>query len=434
MTYRSTLDYLYSRLPMYQQQGGKAFKKDLSNIQALLDALDRPERILRCVHVGGTNGKGSVSHLMAAALGADGSRVGVYTSPHYMDFRERIKIGKQLVSQQWVIDFVGNHQELIEKVKPSFFEITVAMAFQYFAEQKVDWAVIEVGLGGRLDSTNVIDPVLSIITNISFDHMQFLGNTLPKIAYEKAGIIKPRRTVVIGETHEETRPVFLEKAKNEDVRILFADQLWSIPFQADESDYTVYTIEQLGIPFRLKFPAQIAGPYQAKNVVTSLAALHELAAQGEYALNYEKLKLAWSELTDRTYFLGRWQRLSTKPLAIVDSAHNEAGLKTVLDRIKSLDFERIHFVLGFVEDKQIEKIFPLFPVEAIYYWVRADLPRAIKSNIIQTSAGGYGLHGNAYERVADGWDAALSKAGPNDLVYGGGSIFVVGEILEKYVT
>ncbi|MEL6393023.1 MAG: folylpolyglutamate synthase/dihydrofolate synthase family protein [Bacteroidota bacterium] len=434
MTYQTTLDYLFSRLPMYQRKGKVAYKKDLTNIHALLDALGRPEKKLKCIHVGGTNGKGSVCHLMAAALGADGSRIGMYTSPHYLDFRERIKIGRELVSEQWVIDFVASNQALIEEVQPSFFEITVAMAFQYFAEQEVDWAVIEVGLGGRLDSTNVIDPVLSIITNISFDHMQFLGDTLPKIASEKAGIIKPHRPVVIGETHPETREVFRKKAALENAPIRFADQLWTVTFQADEGSHTVYTIEQSGIPFRLKLPVQITGPYQAYNVLTSLAALHELAAIQAIDLRYELLSQAWAELSDRTYFLGRWQRLGTNPLVLVDSAHNEAGIHAVMNRIRSLPVEKIRLVLGFADDKDLEKILPLFPVEADYYWVKADLPRAKKSEIIQTSAGGFGLQGQAFDRVADGWEFALEQAGPKDLVYGGGSIFVVAEILEKYVS
>lgn len=434
MSYQETLDYLFSRLPMYQRQGGGALKKDLTNIHALLDAMGRPEKKLRCIHVGGTNGKGSVCHLMAAALGSDGSQVGVYTSPHYLDFRERIKIGRELVSEQWVIDFVESNRELIEQVQPSFFEITVAMAFQYFADQQVDWAVVEVGLGGRLDSTNVIDPVLSIITNTSFDHMQFLGDTLPKIAGEKAGIIKANRPVVIGETHPETLAVFRRKAAEEQAPIRFADQLWSVSFQADEGDHTVYTIEQSGLPFRLKLPVQITGPYQAYNVVTSLTALHELAGLGQFEMNYNLLAVAWAGMSDRTYFLGRWQQLQSEPICLVDSAHNEAGIQAVINRIVNLPVAQMHFVLGFVDDKELEKILPLFPVKAKYYWVKADLPRAKKSKIIQTSAGGYGLHGPAFDRVADGWDFALSQAGPKDLVYGGGSIFVVAEILEKYVT
>ena len=429
MTYTETLDYLFSRLPMYQRQGAPAMKKNLNNTHALLEALGRPERKLRAIHVGGTNGKGSVSHLLAAALQQDGKRVGVYTSPHYHDFRERIKINTELVAESWVVQFVDQNRELIERVQPSFFEITVAMAFAYFAEQEVDWAVIEVGLGGQLDSTNVIDPVLSVITNISYDHMQFLGNTLPLIAGEKAGIIKPAKPVIIGQTQAETTAVFRAKASKERAPILFADQHWEVTFQADEGDHTVYTIEQSGLHFRLQFRVQLGGPFQAYNVVTALAALHQLQAIGAWDINYEQLANNWLHLSDRTYFIGRWQRLQEQPLLIVDSAHNEAGLQSSLGRLSSLEGGQQHLVLGFVNDKDLATILPLFPKNARYYWVKAAIPRALASEKLSTSAGRYGLVGSTYPSVAAGLNAALAAAEPYDIIYGGGSIFVVGEIL-----
>ncbi|MEM7572555.1 MAG: folylpolyglutamate synthase/dihydrofolate synthase family protein [Bacteroidota bacterium] len=434
MTYAETLDYLFSRLPMYQRQGAPAMKKDLGNTHALLEGLGRPERQLRAIHVGGTNGKGSVSHLLAAALQQDGKRVGVYTSPHYQDFRERIKINTELLPESWVVQFVAEQRALIEEVQPSFFEITVAMAFSYFAEQEVDWAVIEVGLGGRLDSTNVIDPVLSVITNISLDHTQFLGNTLPLIAGEKAGIIKAGRPVVIGQTQEATTAVFRRKAHEQGALILFADQHWEVSFQADEGEHTVYTIEQSGLHFRLQLRVQIGGPFQAYNVVTALAALHQLQAMGAWQLDYQQLAENWLQLSERTYFIGRWQQLQQQPLLLVDSAHNEAGLSSSIGRLSSLEGGQRHLVLGFVNDKDLAKVLPLFPKGAKYYWVKAAIPRALASEDLCTSAGGYGLHGNTYPSVEAGLTAALQAAQPQDIIYGGGSIFVVGEILTAHAS
>ncbi|MEM9836893.1 MAG: folylpolyglutamate synthase/dihydrofolate synthase family protein [Bacteroidota bacterium] len=429
MTYAETLDWLFHQLPMFQRQGGTALKKDLTNIRLLLAALDHPERKLQVVHIGGTNGKGSTAHLIAAALQATGVRVGVYTSPHYQDFRERIKINAQLVPEQFVIDFTGAIREKAANIQPSFFELTVAMAFAYFAQEKVDWVVIEVGLGGRLDSTNVVDPILSVITNISKDHTQFLGDTLPLIAGEKAGIIKPEKPVVIGETHPETVAVFTAKAQSTNSKIIFADQEWQVKSLAETNQHSYFEVLRKGEIFLENMAANLHGPFQYKNLQTALASLWELDQLGAYKLDLAELAASWSSLSSLTYYIGRWQLLGHAPDIIVDSAHNEGGLQIVTERLAQQVTGQLHIVLGVVNDKDLANILPLFPTTAIYYFVKADIPRGLPAEELAQKAATVGLKGHTYPSVQAGYQAALSAASDADTVFVGGSIFTVAEVL-----
>ncbi len=435
MTYPAALDWLYTQLPMFQRQGASAFKKNLTNTLQLVAALGNPERQLKIIHVGGTNGKGSTAHLIAAALQADGSRVGLYTSPHYVDFRERIKINGQLLPEAAVVAFLerlgihGSHS-ILNDIQPSFFELTVAMAFHYFAEQQVDWAVIEVGMGGRLDSTNVVDPLLSVITNISKDHTQFLGETLPEIAYEKAGIIKAHRPVVIGKTQSETIAVFQKKAQEMAAPILFADQLWEASLVEETLQHSCYDIFLSGQPAFRHLKVNVQGPFQAENIQTALATLHELQrlAVG-YTLLEEQLRASWQDLQEATYFIGRWQVVQASPLVLLDSAHNEGGLRITLERLLQLPYQRLHVVLGMVNDKDLSGVLPLFPEEATYYFAKADIPRGLAASELAAQARTYGLEGQVYASVATAYEQALTSAAPNDLVFVGGSIFTVAEVL-----
>ncbi|CAH1002215.1 Folylpolyglutamate synthase [Neolewinella maritima] len=435
MNYSDTLDYLFTRLPMYQRQGDTAMKKDLTNIQLLLDELDHPEQQLRFIHVGGTNGKGTVSHLLAAALQAHGHRVGLYTSPHYKDFRERIKINGTFIAEEEVVAFVQRMQLAIERIKPSFFEITVAMALVHFARSQVQWVVLEVGLGGRLDSTNVVDPVLSVITNIGYDHMQFLGDTLPLIAEEKAGIIKADRPVVIGLTQSETEPVFRRKAKAMGASITFADQVYGIRANyTREDDYTrQHLFADEAIP-PLEFPIAVSvdGPYVAENHRTAIAALLELDRGGHLALDPRAVRRAWGSLHELTYYIGRWQVLRSSPLVIADSAHNGEGLGPVialLNEQNALRKGHQHFVLGVVSDKDLHHILPLFPANASYYFVKADILRGLVADELAATAAEYRLIGEVYGSVQKGYQAAVRAAGSKDIVFVGGSIFTVAEVL-----
>ncbi|MCP9237204.1 folylpolyglutamate synthase/dihydrofolate synthase family protein [Lewinella sp. JB7] len=435
MTYSQTLDYLFTRLPMFQRTGGAAMKKDLTNIRLLLAELDHPERKLRFIHVGGTNGKGTVSHLLAAALQAHGQRVGLYTSPHYKDFRERIKIDGQFISETAVVEFVERIEPVIERIEPSFFEITVAMALHYFAGAQVQWVVLEVGLGGRLDSTNVVDPVLSVITNIGYDHTQFLGDTLPEIAGEKAGIIKPGRPVVIGLTQAETQGVFRDKARKEGSPIIFADQHYALRANYTRDDnFThqhLYSTEPIP-PIDFPFPVAAAGPYVAENHRTALAALLRLHEDGLLRLESAALHRAWLELGELTYYIGRWQVLGESPLTIADSAHNAEGLGPVIDLLNELNVYRKghqHLVIGVVNDKDLSRVLPLFPTNATYYFVKADIPRGLLAEELKDAAADYRLLGDTYATVAKGLAAARKQAKPHDIIFVGGSIFTVAEVL-----
>ena len=430
MTYAETLDYLYTQLPMYQRQGAAAMKKDLTNIRALCAALDNPERRFPSIHLAGTNGKGTTVHLLAAALQESGLRVGLYTSPHYKDFRERVKLNGAYIPEQQVIDFVAQNKSLFERVQPSFFEITVALAFVYFAEQRVDIAVIETGLGGRLDSTNLIDPLLSVITNISFDHQQFLGNTLPAIAGEKAGIIKPGRPVVIGERQAETSAVFEKVATHNNAPLTYAETDWEVELLDTDLQHSAYMIRYRRQPIIERLEVEVFGNFQAKNIQTALATLSVLSLTDfPYTFRPQRLHAAWGKLRARTAYQGRWQLLGRTPLILTDSAHNAAGLALAMEQLKAVQRGQLHLVLGFVNDKNLDQVFPILPADATYYFARPAIPRGLAAEILAEKAGKAGIAGNAYGSVAEALEAAKSNADEDDTIYVGGSTFVVAEVI-----
>lgn len=432
MNYRQTLQYLYEKLPMFSRIGSKAFKKDLTNTRALCHFLDNPENKFPTIHIAGTNGKGSTSHIIAAVLQSLGLKVGLYTSPHYKDFRERIKINGEYISTGFIKDFVQKTQSIIEEIDPSFFELTVAMAFDYFASQKVDIAVIEVGLGGRFDSTNVITPLLSIITNISYDHMDMLGDTLAKIAFEKAGIIKSQIPVVVGEYNSETQPVFINRAKDCNAPVFFASDNAQTKLIEEDSDGMKLTTEIQEKTFDYK--TDLKGSYQILNLNTCLYAL-SILKENPLFQNYD-LQIWQNAIFDGVAnvkslqkFMGRWQIIKSTPLVIADSAHNEGGLSIVLDDLKKLNAPQYHIVIGFVRDKDISKVLSLFNKNAIYYFCQAQIPRALPAKDLKVLALKFGLIGKNYATSKLAYRAALNKAAPNDVIFIGGSIFVVGEIL-----
>ncbi len=418
---------MYTQLPMFQRVGSQAFKKDLTNIKLLCEHLGNPFEKYPCIHIAGTNGKGSTAHLISAILQEHGYKVGLYTSPHYRDFRERVKINGKYISRKYVVDFVENNKAVFEKIKPSFFEITVALAFDFFAKEKVNVAVIETGLGGRLDSTNIITPILSVITNISFDHQQFLGNTLKKIAGEKAGIIKKNIPVVIGETQEETVTVFEKKAKAKKSEIIFADKNYQVVKKSENLTHTNFDILKNGQTFFSNQKINLHGSYQTKNIATALQAIDVLPES--FSIKKSKIASALSNLKKLTNFKGRWQVLQKDPIVLCDSAHNEGGLSLAMSQLKSLKIKELHFVLGMVNDKSIEKMLNFFPKEAHFYFCKPDIPRGLEVEILAQKAAELGLNGRAYSSVKNALRAAKKKAGKNDLVYVGGSTFVVAEVI-----
>jgi dihydrofolate synthase / folylpolyglutamate synthase len=424
--YQQTLDFLYSQLPMFHRIGAAAFRKDLTNTLALMDFLEHPHRHYPCIHVGGTNGKGSTAHMLAAILQARGLKTGLYISPHYRDFRERIKVNGKYVARQFVIDFIEQMKPLIEKIQPSFFELTVGMAFEYFKQQKVDVAIIEVGMGGRLDSTNVINPVLSVITNIGWDHMQFLGDTLPLIASEKAGIIKAGIPVVIGETQPETAPVFKQKASEMEAEITFADQHYSAILQAEDFEKSIFEVSKDGLSNQ-PYALQAHGPFQRKNLCTVLQAVEKMPV--DWGIKPEHVHTGLAELRSRTRFMGRWQFLQQAPRVLCDSAHNEDGLREVMERLLQLDFSQLHIVMGVVRDKDLGKMLDLFPKNANYYFAKPDIPRGLEAKDLQAQAQGKGLLGKTYTSVRNALKAAKRHSQPDDLIYVGGSTFVVAEVI-----
>ncbi len=418
---------MYTQLPMFQRVGSQAMKKDLTNIKLLCEHLGNPFEEYPCIHIAGTNGKGSTAHLISAILQEHGYKVGLYTSPHYRDFRERIKINGKYISRKHVVDFVENNKTVFEKIRPSFFEITVALAFDFFAKEKVDIAVIETGLGGRLDSTNIITPILSVITNISFDHQQFLGNTLKKIAGEKAGIIKKNIPVVIGETQEETISVFEKKAKTKKSEITFADQIYRVVKKSENLTHTKFDVFKNEKAYFSNQKINLHGGFQAKNIATALQAIDSLSNNFEFQKS--KIKSAFSNLKSLTNFKGRWQVLQKDPIVLCDSAHNEAGLSLAMNQIKSLKVKELHFVLGMVNDKSIEKMLNFFPKDASFYFCKPNIPRGLDVEVLAQKAAELGLKGRAYSSVKNALRAAKKKAGKKDLVYVGGSTFVVAEVI-----
>ena len=427
MSYQQILDFLYAQLPMFHRIGAAAYKKDLGNTFALLEYLGNPQQKFQSIHVGGTNGKGSTSHMLSAILQAKGFKTGLYVSPHYRDFRERIKINGQYISRQYVIDFVEKMKPIIAEVQPSFFELTVAMAFDYFAQRKVEVAVIEVGLGGRLDSTNVITPVLSVITNISFDHMQFLGNTLPEIAAEKAGIIKTGVPVVIGETHPESAPVFIATAKEKNAPITFADQRIQVKLLAENFSHSYFEVLKDGIVVYPDLAANLHGNYQILNVQTVLQAVSKLPKAWE--IDDQAITTGLKDLVTLTRFMGRWQVLAQNPTIIADSAHNEAGIQLAMQQLAKIPRQKLHLVIGVVRDKDLAKMLPQLPADGIYYFAKPDIPRGLEADVLQKTAAEQGRKGRAYSSVKNALNAARRHAQKDDLIYVGGSIFVLAEIL-----
>ncbi len=430
MTYAETLDYLYSRLPMFQRIGPAAYKADLSNTIALCKLLDNPEGSFRSIHIAGTNGKGSTSHLLASVTQAAGYKTGLYTSPHLKDFRERIRVNGKMIPKDEVIAFVEKYKSRFEKIDLSFFEWTVGLAFYYFRKMKVDIGIIETGLGGRLDSTNVVIPEVSVITNISFDHMNLLGNTLEKIAKEKAGIIKTGVPVVIGETQPEITNVFISKAKSMKTSLLFADKRFAIR-KWDVSDVpTPHVVCDVGGSngFRITLRCSLIGDYQKKNFVTVVAVIDEMKRLG-WNIDDLAMRKGFRDVAEATGLLGRWQVLSTSPMIIADTGHNEAGIRQILSQLKHTSFRKLHMVIGMVNDKDPSKVLSLLPKNAHYYFCDFELPRAMKGEELELRAAEYKLVGEAFSSVRKGLKAAKNQASKNDLIFIGGSTFVVAEAL-----
>ena len=406
MNYLETTNWLFNQLPVFQLQGASAYKEDLTNTLLLAKHLNHPEKDLKCIHVAGTNGKGSTSHLLASVLQEAGYKVGLYTSPHLKDFRERIKINGVEISEEFVCEFVAKNKSFFEANELSFFEMTVGLAFDYFVGEKTDINIIEVGMGGRLDSTNIITPLVSVITNIGFDHTHFLGNTLESIATEKAGIIKDSIPVVIGEYTSETKKVFIEKAKNTNSNIFFASD----------------SITE-------NYPSALLGDYQIANKKTAVQTIRVLQQQGHYIISEENIQNGFLNVIQNTGLQGRWQQLKSDPKVICDTAHNSHGLKIVLNQIKKEKFEALHIVLGVVNDKDLEDILPLFPKNAHYYFCKPNIPRGLDAAILQQKASEFQLNGKVYNSVSNAYQEALKKSDKNDFIYIGGSTFVVAEVL-----
>lgn len=408
MDYQKTLSYLYNSVPMFQQVGSAAYKEGLENTVALDEHFGHPHQAYRCIHVAGTNGKGSCSHTLAAILQEAGYQVGLYTSPHLIDFRERIRVNGETISEEYVIRFVEEERSFFEPLHPSFFELTTAMAFRYFADEKVDVAVIEVGLGGRLDCTNIIRPDLCIITNISFDHTQFLGDTLAKIAGEKAGIVKSGIPVVIGETTPETKPVFLNKAQEVNAPIYFAEE-------NGREDYP-------GIECELK------GLYQKKNTRTLATALPLLKEAG-YRIAEQSVRSGFAHVVELTGLMGRWQKLQDAPTLICDTGHNVGGIAYIVEQLEQQSYHQLHIIIGMVNDKDIRGVLALLPKEAIYYFTKASVQRALPENELYNLASAAELQGTCYPDVPTAVRAAQEKSLPEDFIFVGGSSFIVADLL-----
>ena len=410
MNYQETLNWMFNQLPMYQQQGASAYKEDLTNSILLSDYLGNPEKDLKFIHVAGTNGKGSTSHLLASVLQEAGYKVGLYTSPHLRDFRERIKIISPEVSgeisEEFVCEFIEKHINFFKSNKLSFFEMTVGLAFEYFKAEQVDIAIIEVGLGGRLDSTNIITPLISVITNIGKDHVQFLGNTLEAIANEKAGIIKNNIPVVIGEYTAETKPVFIAKAISTDSSIYFASDTITEDYQSD-----------------------LKGDYQNSNKKTAIQTLRILNTISEFEISEAEIKKGFLYVVKNTGLQGRWQQLNSAPKTICDTAHNKHGLEIVLNQLEKEEFDTLHFVFGVVNDKDLEEILPLFPKNAVYYFCKPNMSRGLDAIILEQKSKKFGLQGKVYNSVSEAYTSAKENATSTDFIYIGGSTFVVAEIL-----
>jgi dihydrofolate synthase / folylpolyglutamate synthase len=431
MTYQETIDYLYSQLPMFSRIGAAAYKKDLHNTIELCSYLSNPQTKFKSIHIAGTNGKGSTSHMLAAILQQAGYKTGLYTSPHLTDFRERIKVNGEMVNQEFVIEFTERTKKISEAIQPSFFELTVAMAFEYFAIQKVDVAVIETGLGGRLDSTNIITPILSVITNIGYDHMNILGNTLELIAYEKAGIIKPAIPVVIGEYLTETKNIFIDKAASVNARVHFAQEAYSISNIISAAYRLECDVTDLKNGVSENFILDLNGLYQTKNLRTVLCAGRILMHQG-FTISGEAKKFALANVKKLTGLHGRWEVIADEPAIVLDVAHNEDGIKQVLEQIKwstgNGQWAGIHIVIGMVKDKEVAKVLSMLPQDVAYYFTNAHIPRALPAKELQQIAAAYNLNGEVFDDVNNAMAAARKVAHKKDLILVCGSVFLVGEV------
>ncbi len=427
MDYPQTLKYLFSKLPMYSRIGAAAYRANLDNTIRLSEFAGHPERKFRSLHVAGTNGKGSASHMLAAIFQEAGYKTGLYTSPHLKDFRERIKVDGEMIRKDFVIDFVQHIKPLSEQIEPSFFEVTVAMAFEYFAVEKVDIAIIEVGLGGRLDSTNIIHPELSVITNIGYDHMNMLGDSLEKIAYEKAGIIKSRTPVVIGETHPETEGVFEKKASEEQAPIHFADRSRFVADWKSSPHSLLAEVTSTHNNEKEYYTLDLTGIYQARNLVTVLECIPILQGLG-WAISTQQVQKALGQVKKLTGLHGRWETIHEHPAIVLDVAHNEDGMRQLVRQIELTGYEELHMVFGMVKDKETDRVLALLPPHARYYFTRAQIPRALPEDQLAEKAMALGLKGQHYPSVEKALSAARTQAGPRDLIVVCGSVFIVGEV------
>lgn len=433
-TFKDTLDYLYARLPMFTRIGAAALKADLTNTIELCRRIDNPHNKFKSIHIAGTNGKGSTSHMLAAILQTAGYKTGLYTSPHLKDFRERIRLNGKMIPQDEVVDFINEQRSNIEEIDPSFFEVTVALAFDYFAQEEVDIAVIEVGLGGRLDSTNIITPLVSVVTNIGYDHVDILGNTLSKIASEKAGIIKPGVPVVVGEQHPETIATFAEKSKEMNSELIYACDEWKISKSSQQDFKNFLTLEIEKSPTN-KSPSKLSalsldltGSYQLKNLATVLSSVSELQEAG-FNISDAHVETALKSVKKLTGLQGRWQILDENPLVVCDTGHNEDGIIEVLKNINDQQYSNLHMVIGMVKDKEIGAILKLLPKNATYYFCSPEMPRAKPAQELKEEASAFDLPGDSYESVSVALEAAKKNASENDLIFVGGSTFVVAEVL-----
>lgn len=410
---------------MFSRIGSAAFKKDLTNTLALCEKLNNPQKKFKSIHVGGTNGKGSVSHMLAAIFQTAGYKTGLYTSPHLYDFRERIKINGAMVDEKFVVDFVERIHPAIEEIQPSFFEITVAMAFEYFARQKVDIAIVEVGLGGRLDSTNVITPGLSIITNIGWDHMNMLGNSLEQIAFEKAGIIKENVAVVIGEKTKETKDVFINEAKKKNSTIYFTEENFSVRDYQLSLHSIFLSISNKATHDTTDYEVDLPGIYQTKNILTVLQAIRLL---NEWNISENHIQTGLKNVKQLTGLHGRWEVIRQQPTVVLEVAHNKNGMEQMLLHIHKINFNKLHIIIGMVKDKDIEQILELLPTNATYYFTKAHIPRALDAGLLQTKAQPFHLNGITFENVNDALQKAINNASNDDLIIVCGSIFLIAEV------
>jgi len=429
MNYKQAIDFLFSSLPMYQRTGKVAYKSTLNTTHALDEYFGHPHRNFRSIHVAGTNGKGSVAHMLAAVLQTAGYRTGLYTSPHLTDFRERIRIDGEMIPEDRVTGFVRDHKAIIEEIKPSFFEMTVAMAFDYFNREDVDIAVVEVGMGGRLDSTNIIQPVMSVITNIGMDHNQFLGDTMYQIAREKSGIMKPGVPVLIGQKQDEVSIVFIKRAQELGCSLYFADQDLQVEYSLKSPDNKqIMQVYSGGEPYLESLETDLMGLYQKKNILTVLKAI-EILSRNDIEVAEQQLRRGLANVVELTGLRGRWEILGNNPLIIADTAHNPDGIKEVIEQIKQMPWKKLHIIIGMVDDKDPDKLLALMPSEARYYFCQASIPRAMDREKLARKALKYGLYGQLCPSPERALEIARSAASRDDLIYIGGSTFIVAELV-----